>query len=735
MATERRARTERNLVFALGAVLVFLAGLYLLLQRAHRLSPQLLASSLFLFALAMVNVVLILVLLFVLFRNLIKLLVERRRGVLGSRFRTKMVFTFAAMTLLPSMVLFAAALYLIQLSVERWFSTPVDEITRLSQEIVDPFHSSVKEGVRADAEDLAAAIRAGRLLDLDRAPALRAEMLAAIPVRHLDRIEVRTRTDPPLDVGAEPEAPTHAGAIPEGLLQGAFAGTSFEWMERMDRGFLVRAGAPIHSTFNQDVVGVVIAGVRIAEDLTAKTARVVMANENYRQLKAGKIDVKRVYEFTFTLVGLLIVFAATWVGLFLARGFTAPVQALAEGTRAIAAGNLDHRIVVEAHDEMGILVASFNRMTEELKHGHDEIERSNLELQRTNLEIEERRGYIVTLLENLTTGVASLDPKGRISTMNRAAYRILRLESAQDVTGMPYSELLGREGFEPLREFLDRAREEAGVRVTREFHFGTGGRNFSLAVTVSSLADPRRGTVGLLVVLEDLTHLIRAQKIAAWREVARRMAHEIKNPLTPIQLSAQRIAKKVADRSPDLDEVVRTGTATIIAEVNALKALVNEFSRYARMPEVQAVAADVHGVLDSALALYEGVHGEVKFTRHYGSSVPWLPLDREQMKRVFINLLDNAIEAMGRRGEVSLRTEHLPHLGLVRVEVADDGPGIPPDDREKLFLPYFSTKKRGTGLGLAIVNRIVADHHGGIRVEDNTPRGARFVIDLPAEAA
>jgi len=269
MATERRARTERNVVLALGAVLVFLAGLYFLLQRANRLSPQMLASSLFLFALAMVNVVLVLVLLFVLFRNLIKLLVERRRGVLGSRFRTKMVFTFAAMTLLPSMVLFAAALYLIQLSVERWFSTPVDEITRLSQEIVDSFHASVKEGVRADAEDLAVAIRAGRLLDLDRASTLRAEMLAAIAVRHLDRIEVHTRTDPPLDVGSEPRTGERPGAIPEGLLNGALEGSSFQWMERMDRGFLVRAGAPIHSTFNQDVVGGVVEGARVRIDRAA----------------------------------------------------------------------------------------------------------------------------------------------------------------------------------------------------------------------------------------------------------------------------------------------------------------------------------------------------------------------------------------------------------------------------------------------------------------------------------
>jgi two-component system nitrogen regulation sensor histidine kinase NtrY len=374
-------------------------------------------------------------------------------------------------------------------------------------------------------------------------------------------------------------------------------------------------------------------------------------------------------------------------------------------------------------------------MTQELKHGREEIERSNLELQRSNLELEERRRYNETLLENITTGVISLDHQGRITTMNRLAYRILRLEGSTDFLGMGYADLLTGEGFEPLREFVDKARSSRQRQASQEFHFGSEGRNYSMSVTLTALEHPQRGRQDLLMVLEDLTQLIRAQKIAAWREVARRMAHEIKNPLTPIQLSAQRIAKKLRDDSPDLPRVVEEGTATIINEVNTLKALMNEFSRYARMPEVEPVVTDVHQVIESALSLYEGVHGEVRFVRKLDPAVPEMPLDREQMKRVFINLLENALEAMERRGEIEVISEYLPGQGTVRIEVVDTGPGIEPEDREKLFLPYFSTKKRGTGLGLAIVNRIIADHHGGIRVEENQPRGARFIIDLPAEAA
>jgi two-component system nitrogen regulation sensor histidine kinase NtrY len=732
---ERRVRTERILVLALAIVVLALTALAFLLQRAEQVSPQFLASSLLLYSLSMLNAVLVLVLLFVVFRNLIKLAVERRRGVLGSRFRFKMVFTFVLVTLLPSMVLFAAALYLIQLSVDRWFSTPVDEVTRISRELVDAIHDGIKARAAAFAGDLAESIRRGRLLDLDQEALLTRRMEAALRQHHLDLIDVLSPRGEAVVV-LNPSLPAmDLAGLPEAVVRGAFGGEPFQWMDRLGDGLLVRAGAPVRSAFGQDVVGVVVAGIYLPEDLTGRAAQVAAANENYRQLKAKRVLVKRVYEFTFTLVGLLIVFAALWVGLFLARGYTAPVQALAEGTREIASGNLDHQVQVVAQDEMGILVESFNRMTRELKHGRSEIERSNLELQRSNTALEERRRYIETLLENITTGVVSLDRQGRITTMNRAAHRILRLEGAGDVTGRDPRDLFTDRGLGPLGEFLEQARDSQSAHASREFHFGTEGRNFSIAVTVTSLEDPRRGRVGVLIVLEDLTHLIRAQKIAAWREVARRIAHEIKNPLTPIQLSAQRIAKKYAEGSDDLDRVVREGTETIVDEVNALKTLVNEFSRYARMPEVQPVLTDLHKVIDAAVSLYESAYGEVRFVRRFDEGAPPIPVDREQMKRVFVNLIENALEAMERRGQIVVETEYLPNLGLLRVGVADDGPGIQPEDRERLFLPYFSTKRRGTGLGLAIVNRIVTDHHGGIRVEDNLPRGARFVIDLPAEAA
>jgi two-component system nitrogen regulation sensor histidine kinase NtrY len=731
---EGRVRSERLLSASLVVLVIILTALFFVLRRTEGLSPQFVASPLPLYFLAMLNAVLILVLLFVLFRNLIRLIVEWRRGVLGSRFRTKMVFTFFAMTLLPSVVLFAAALYLIQRSVDQWFSTPVDQMTQISQELVDQYHDSVKSRARQFADDLAATVRRGRLLEEANQRFLLSRMESALRDHHLDLISVITAEQEPA-VAVNPTLPLDdLAGLSESLVERALEGEAFDWMDRLGKGLLVRSGVPIHSTFGPEVVGAAATGIYIPEDLTTRTSRLDAANANYNQLKARRVLVKRVYEFTFTLVALLMVFSGTWVGLFLARGFTAPVQALAESTKEIAAGNLDHHIEVEARDEMGILVDSFNKMTQELRHGRDEIERSNLELQRSNLELQERRRYSEALMENITTGVISVDHQGNITTMNQVAARILRLDAASQHIGRPYQELLSREGFEPLAEFVEKARSSRLAQASQEFHFGSGGRNYSISVTLTSLDRPRRRQ-DLLMVLEDLTQLIRAQKIAAWREVARRMAHEIKNPLTPIQLSAQRIAKKLREGSPDLERVVEEGTTAIVNEVNTLKALMNEFSRYARMPEVQPVLTDVHQVIEAAIALHESAHAEVRFVRRFDSSVPAMALDREQIKRVFLNLFENALEAMDRQGVITVSSEYLAHQGLARIEVVDSGPGIPAEDRDKLFLPYFSTKKRGTGLGLAIVNRIITDHHGGIRVEDNEPQGARFVIDLPAEAA
>jgi two-component system nitrogen regulation sensor histidine kinase NtrY len=728
---DRRVKTDRLALFGIGALVVVLTAVSALLQRTDQFSWQYVTNTVLFSFLVIVNCILILALLIILGRHLIKLLLERHRNILGSRFRTKLVFTFLGLCLVPAVLLFAAAVSIIDRSVERWFSTDVETISRDARSVVDLYYEEQKKHAERFASDIAAEMSRRGALEAGRRDRVK-EIEEKLRVRHLDLLAVYQAGTEPLTV-ANPRIPlSDLKPIPEEVLREGFAGRSFSWQDSLGSGQLIRSGVPIYSENREKVAAVAVAGLFVARDASSMTSGIARSVDNYRQLRLQKSNIKRVYVLGFLLITLLILFSATWVGLYLARGITVPIQMLAEGTREVSSGNLDYQVRLDAGDELGILIDSFNAMTRELKGSRQTIESANLELRERYLELEERRRYIETVLESIPTGVISLDQEGRVTTINRAARRILRIETAPDVRGLLYNELLGRENLAEVQTVIPRLLGSHGATLTREFHVSIAGQPLSLSVTFSPL-DLGTGTgLGLLIVVEDITSLIKAQKVAAWREVARRIAHEIKNPLTPIQLSAQRMLKKWREGADDLGQVVEEGASTIVKEVKTLKSLVNEFSGFARMPAANPTSADLHEIIDQALGIYQGAYQEVSFDRRYADDLPAALLDREQMKRVFVNLIDNALEAMGRRGEIVIGTRYLSHLQMMQVEVADDGPGIPPEDKEKLFLPYFSTKKRGTGLGLAIVNRIISDHHGYIRVEDNEPHGTRFIIELPA---
>ena len=731
MDDERRVKTDRLTLFGILALVVILTAVTALLQRTDQYSWQYVTNTVLFSFLVIVNCILILALLIILGRHLIKLLLERHRNILGSRFRTKLVFTFLGLCLVPAVLLFGAAVSIIDRSVERWFSTDVETISRDARGVVDTYYDEQKRRAERFASDIAV-----ELMEEERLASSRRELLRAMEqklrLRHLDLISIQRQNDEPMTV-ANPRIPlSDLKPIPDEVLREGLEGRVFAWQDPLGAGQLIRSGVPIFSRQGRQVVGVAIAGSFVGKDAAALTSAIARNVDTYRQLRLQKSNIKRVYVLGFLLITLLVLFSAIWIGLYLARGITVPIQMLAEGTRAVSSGNLDYQIRLDAGDELGILIESFNRMTRELKGSSETIRSSNIELQERNLELEERRRYIETVLESIPTGVISLDQEGRLTTINRAARRILRIESTQDVRGLLYHELLGRESLAEIMAVIPRLLGSHGASLTREFHVSLAGQPLSLSVTFSPLDLGTGAGLGLMIVVEDITSLIKAQKVAAWREVARRIAHEIKNPLTPIQLSAQRMLRKWREGSPDFGQVVEEGAGTIVKEVKTLKTLVNEFSGFARMPAANPSPADLHQIIDSAVGIYQGAYQDVSFARRYDAGLPSTLLDKEQMKRVFVNLIDNALEAMGRRGEISIGTTYLAHLQMMRVELADDGPGIPTEDKEKLFLPYFSTKKRGTGLGLAIVNRIISDHHGYIRVEDNKPRGTRFIIELPA---
>jgi two-component system nitrogen regulation sensor histidine kinase NtrY len=433
------------------------------------------------------------------------------------------------------------------------------------------------------------------------------------------------------------------------------------------------------------------------------------------------------------MVTLVIIFGAIWVGVHLARGITVPIQQLAEGTRRVAAGDLTYKVHAKADDEIGILVDSFNQMTEDLARGKVELTRANQELQASNVELDRRRDYMETVLQTVAAGVLSLDAGGRVNTVNRAAATMLG-RPAEAILQRPFAEALAGDALAPLRRLVERSLAQGRETTNQQVTLALAGRPATIMVTVSNLRGPDGDAQGRVLVLDDVTEVVRAQQAEAWREVAKRIAHEIKNPLTPIQLSTQRLRKKFAERAPDVPAVFDECTRTIIQEVEGLRNLVDEFSRFARMPSPQLVPGDLNQVARQVAELYGGVQPGIKLRISLDPALPAVSLDPDHLKRALINLVDNAVTAIGEAGGEIVVSTRRPAEGRVQLEVADTGPGFPAEDRDRAFLPYYSTKRSSGGLGLAIVNRIVLEHGGEIHIEDNTPRGARLVIVLPALA-
>ena len=494
-------------------------------------------------------------------------------------------------------------------------------------------------------------------------------------------------------------------------------------------GDLLHVGEAVTNSGGQ-ITGAVVVSEYLSGERADRSRRMTKAYEDYTQLRVLKQPLAGVYVSFFVMVTLLILVGSTWMGLYLAKRITRPVQLLSDAAKAIGAGHYDYRIEHEGSDEFGSMVEAFNAMAAEVASSRRRLERAGIDLERKHEEGEGRRRYIEAILERIATGVVSIDRSGRIGTINPSAIRLLEVDAG--VVGSPAVDVFARPDLAVINDVLDQAARARMDSFAQEVALVRDGRERHVVAAATRVPGTDGSFDGTVLVVDDVTPLIRAQKVAAWREVARRLAHEIKNPLTPIQLSAERLRRKLTDISPPLLDLVQECTSTIIGEVESLKGLVDEFSQFARMPAPRAVPTELHDLLNTTLALYDGLFASVTFERHYDPSVAQVRVDPEQMKRVIINLLDNAIEAMGRNGAIVVETARDVPNSLIRVVVADTGPGIPAAERDKLFLPYYSTKGRGSGLGLAIVRRIVAEHGGSIDVFDNQPTGTRFIIELPA---
>jgi len=446
-------------------------------------------------------------------------------------------------------------------------------------------------------------------------------------------------------------------------------------------------------------------------------------SEEYNQFRLLKNPIKLSYILTLFIITLLIIFSATWFGLYLSKGITVPIQDLAQATRKIAQGNLDDQIDIVSDDEIGVLVDSFNQMTKDLKISRNEIEQASTDL-------EQRRKYMETVLRNVSAGVVSIDKNGIITTINRASEKMLGIKT-EKVLNRNFQEVLRTEHMEMVNELLQELEENDSGFIEKQLQLNLPDRALAVWMTTTILRDDEGNYMGLVVVFEDLTAMQRAERMAAWREVARRIAHEIKNPLTPVQLSAQRLQRRYGERLGDDGAIFNECTKTIIDQVEVLKRLVDEFSRFARMPVMAPGLNNLNDVITGTVLLFQDAHKEISFVFNQGE-IPALNLDAEQIKRVVMNLLDNAVAAVQKgEGRVEIRTSYDKIKNCACVDVIDNGSGIPQKDKTRIFEPYYSTKKTGTGLGLAIVNSIISDHRGRITVRDNEPNGTIISFELP----
>lgn len=717
----------------LGLILILLSISATTLYYKGLSAPSPFSNNILVLTLVNVNFILVILLTLLLSRNLIKLFFERRHRRLGTGFRTKITVAFVGLSLIPSLLLFVVAGGLLTSAVESWFGVQVERSLSSALAVAQTVYREHEAGMFTHGGAIAREIaRQGWWR-----PGLRGELTAFLNAEAMGANRRAIWLTPP---EAPPGAtPAWEGAAVRVVSPGARppfdeppadllrASAQRSTVRSAEHGDVIWGAVPVIDSDGTALGTVVIESV-IPPELVAKLEGISKAYEDYNQLKTFKNPIKGGYILSFLIITLLIVFSATWFGFYVARGVTVPIQRLAEGTQAVAQGNLDFTIDVEASDELRVLVDSFNTMTRDLKVSKEQVERAAGSLTRSNAELQSRRTYMETILETIGTGVVSVDGRGRLTIFNQAAERILGLPAAEALGRSPRAVLEPR-GLDAIAALLDPATAGDDM-VERELQVQSQGHPLSLRLIVSRLRRPEQD-LGLVMVFDDLSDLLKAQKAAAWQEVAQRIAHEIKNPLTPIQLSAQRLRKKAVEQAPDLRAVVDDATTAIINEVTSLKTMVDEFSTFARMPVPQPETLDLHDVLREVIQLYQAAYRDVRFHRRFEADLPPAFADRNQMKRVFTNLVENAVEAVEKRGEVWVSTSFSAHPPRLRVEVADDGPGIHPDDRTKLFLPYFSKKKSGTGLGLAIVQRIISDHNGHIRVADRQPRGTAFVVELP----
>ncbi len=664
----------------------------------------------------------------ILTRSIIRLWMDRSKQQPGARFRTKMVLGAMAVSLLPVIFMFFVSYSLLNRTLGRWFPRPLEIATEETQKLLNDLGRNSIPRLRTQGEAALHDVNLPPQLFLDHALA---SGLDAVWLLDADGHFLRggiVCDDPPDDRLAHP---CNQLGVPGKLVNSLPSGVEL-WEADGHSFFATRIPAPI----DKNQTGSLVIGYRTANDFLSRWRTIQTQTREYEDVKQNLRALKRQMLLILFFFTVLVLSAATWLALFLSKQVTVPIQALAEGTREVSAGNFAYQVPDQVQDELGMLVRSFNLMTSQLRDSRAQIDEFTRNLQQAVQELERRRQLMETVLENIPAGVISLDHSGSILRTNPALLRIFGRSEKEVIPSL--ESLVGAEAHRTLQQLMRRALRMG--QVSRELDVVVSGRVLHLAATVSSLGTQRANT-GFVVVFDDLTDVLRAQKAAAWQEVARRIAHEIKNPLTPIQLSAQRLLRHIerrkddpsASTDPELSSIAGECAALIQREVTTLAALVNEFSQFVRFPTAKLTAVDANTTVHQALEVFSGRLDTISLTSDLQPNLPAVRADGPLLRSVIVNLIDNAAEALEDASlrSITVSTRLRLPSDTIEISVADSGHGISPEDKDKLFLPHFSTKDRGTGLGLAIAARIIAEHGGSLRVEDNLPTGSRFIIELP----
>ena len=727
---QKRKRTTYTIFGVIAALIVSTLVESYFLQAEANTS---IANNILILAVFNIIIILLFVLIILITRNLVKVYNERKSKIIGSKFQTKLIIAFLILALVPSILLFMVASKLFTFSIGSWFNLRTEQTLQYSMDIARDYYSEFEKRALSKTKNIEIFVKSRNLYLKANREALNTLIQNKVAEYNLAGIIIYDNNLKQIASEINSSMLSETSELNYGnLIQKSIDGEGVTEIQMAHGRSIMVVVVPLTETVDKEISiwGYILTLSPAYKASLNKVEVIKNTYQDYKQQRFLQLPVSANYYITFLLITLLILFSAIWLGFYMARGITVPIQQLAAGTRRIAEGDLNFKIGVHATDEIALLVDSFNTMTEQLNESRIDIQQANENLKKTNIELDRRRNYIETILDNIGAGVISIDKKGRITTFNKAAESILHIKH-KNIFGSNYRDAFDYSYHEPIRKLIQKMIAQNQNYIEEQIDLRVKENNVTLLINIQVLAGVSNKYRGMVIVFEDLTQLIKTQKIAAWKEVAQGIAHEIKNPLTPIQLNTQRLKKKYHENRDDFARVFDESINIISQEVEGMKELLNEFLRFSRMPTPNPKLTSLHKIIEDILISYSEHEKNIQIKKNFDPNLAQLVIDPEQIRRVLINLFENATDAIDEGGTIQIQTKILEGKKMVRIEFSDNGAGISSADREKLFLPHFTTKKRGTGLGLAIVNRIVIDHNGTIKVQDNYPKGTTFIIELP----